>query len=79
MNETNPNSQGENEKPEDLDENVELEEEQAGFDEAAMEALNDAEAASAEEEVPLSTEEQQAAEIASLKEKLLRAMADTEN
>jgi len=79
MNETNPNSQGENEKPEDLNENVELENEQADFDEAAMDALNDAEAASAEEEVPLSVEEQQAAEIVSLKEKLLRAMADTEN
>lgn len=79
MNETNPNSQGENEKPEDLNENVELENEQADFDEAAMDALSDAEAAAAEEEVPLSIEEQQAAEIASLKEKLLRAMADTEN
>lgn len=52
-------------------------EDQNAIDAAAMDALSDAENASESEE--LSVEELQGIEIASLKEKLLRAMADTEN
>lgn len=49
---------------------------QDAMDAAAMDALTEAEAAAPE---ALSFEETQGLEIASLKEKLLRAMADTEN
>ena len=51
---------------------------QGDIDSGAMDALSDAEEALTEEEV-LSVEEQQAAEIAELKDKLLRNMAEMEN
>lgn len=49
---------------------------QEAIDAAAMDALSEAESAETEE---LSFEDSQALEIATLKEKLLRAMAETEN
>lgn len=52
-------------------------EDQDAIDAAAMDALSEAESVLEQEE--LSLEELQAIEIASLKEKLLRAMAETEN
>ena len=51
---------------------------QDDIDSGAMDALNDAEQASAKEEA-LTLEQQQAAEIAELKDKLLRNMAEMEN
>lgn len=49
------------------------------LDQAAMDALSEAEAETEVEPEVLSVEDTQAMEIASLKEKLLRAMAETEN
>ena len=51
---------------------------QDDIDSGAMDALSDAEAAAAPEE-ELTLEEQQAAEIAELKDKLLRTLAEMEN
>ncbi|WP_169543505.1 nucleotide exchange factor GrpE [Sneathiella aquimaris] len=80
MSDKNPNSQDKDARPEDQIDTANasgLEEDQSTLEDAAVEALNQAEEASAEKE--LSVEETQAAEIADLKEKLLRAMAETEN
>ena len=81
MSESNPKSQDGKEMPEDLEQQAEENgaETEMSVDDATVEALREAVEAGDEEEAPLSAQEEQAAEIASLKEKLLRAMADTEN
>ncbi len=79
------NNQNSSENPEQNMENADQTEQenlegvqQDDIDSGAMDALSDAEAASSPAE-ELSLEEQQAAEIAELKDKLLRTLADMEN
>ncbi len=81
MSESNPKSQDGKEIPEDLEQQSEENgtETEMSVDDATVEALREAVETSDEDAAPLSIEEEQATEIASLKEKLLRAMADTEN
>ncbi len=81
MSESNPKSQDGKEMPEDLEQQAEENNAEADMsvDDATVEALREAVEAADEDASPLSAQEEQAAEIASLKEKLLRAMADTEN
>ena len=80
MSNTNPNSPENPESEKGVDQNTEnLENVSAEELEAAtLDALSEADAVSTDAE-ELSLEEQQNAEIAGLKEKLLRAMAETEN
>ncbi|OUR76189.1 nucleotide exchange factor GrpE [Alphaproteobacteria bacterium 46_93_T64] len=79
MNDTNPNSPEDPEMEEGMEnstpeaEPLELED----IDAATMDALSEAEAAT--DEVELTVEDQLIEEIADLKEKLLRAMAETQN
>ena len=80
MSNTDPNSPKDPEMEEGV-ENVapEMQElELEDLDDATIDALSDAEDA-ADEDAEFSLEEQQADEIADLKEKLLRAMAETQN
>lgn len=79
MSNTNPDSSNDQDMEENLEQAANGTEElsQEEIDAATLDALSDAAEQPAEEE--LSLEEQQIAEIADLKEKLLRAMAETEN
>ncbi len=78
MSDSNPKSQDNNEMPEEAQHDAEATEatEQAALDEATLDILSDE---AIQEPELMSVEDEQAAEIASLKEKLLRSMAETEN
>ncbi len=78
MSDSNPKSQDNNEMPEEAQHDAEATEatEQAALDEATLDILSDG---AIQEPKLMSVEDEQAAEIASLKEKLLRSMAETEN
>ncbi|MEP3247934.1 MAG: nucleotide exchange factor GrpE [Sneathiella sp.] len=78
MSDSNPKSQNNNEMPEEAQQDAEATEaiEQAALDEATLDILSDE---AMQEPELVSVEDEQAAEIASLKEKLLRSMAETEN
>lgn len=78
MSDSNPKSQDSNEMPEEAQHDAEATEatEQAALDEATLDILSDE---AIQEPELMSVEDEQAAEIASLKEKLLRSMAETEN
>ncbi len=80
MSNTNPNSPENPDKNAGSDptENDTTDMDQQNLDEAIIEAMENADQIPAED-AELSLEEKQAAEIADLKEKLLRAMAETEN
>ncbi|WP_084264650.1 nucleotide exchange factor GrpE [Sneathiella glossodoripedis] len=81
MSNTNPNSQETPENEQGVEQGSENLEtvSQEELDAATADAIAEAQETQAPQEDVLSVEEQQAAEIADLKEKLLRAMAETEN
>ncbi|MEH6475971.1 MAG: nucleotide exchange factor GrpE [Sneathiella sp.] len=84
MSNTDPNSQNDPEMEEGSEnvapeaQKLELDDINEGIDEATIDALSAAEDAT-DKEAEYSLEEEQAEEIADLKEKLLRAMAETQN